>query len=35
MFAATLEWLREGTVDGQSEGVVLMGYQEQSEARSE
>ena len=26
MFAASLEWLRDGTVDGQREGIVRMGY---------
>lgn len=26
MFAATLEWLRDGTVNGESEGVIQMGY---------
>jgi hypothetical protein len=26
MFAATLEWLRSGTVGGESEGVIQLGY---------
>jgi len=30
LFAATLEWLRSGTVGGESEGVIRMGYQEPS-----
>jgi pimeloyl-ACP methyl ester carboxylesterase len=26
MFAASLEWLRDGTVNGESSGIIRMGY---------
>jgi hypothetical protein len=28
MFEATLEWLRDGTVNGMARGIVRMGYED-------